>query len=66
MVSISFTQHRKDYEKMNYELEKHLREMGVIPASMLDELAGSTTNVPHTLAQDRFYDPRDENGEVLY
>lgn len=51
---------------MNYELEKHLREMGIIPASMLDELACSTTNVPHTLAQDRFYDPRDENGEVLY
>ena len=51
---------------MDYKLEQHLREMGILPASMLDELASSGTNLHHTLAKDCFNDPRDENGEVPF
>lgn len=52
---------------MNYELEKHLIDMGILPATTSEELEtsyGTLDDRDLHLAKDYFNDPRDENGEV--
>ena len=51
------------------ELEMQLRDLGVLPATMLQELeAVADTNhiYPDLLVKNYFNDPRDENGEVNF
>ena len=54
---------------MSPELEMQLRDMGVLPATMLQEL-GSVADTKHIypdlLVKNYFNDPRDENGEVNF
>ena len=67
MVSISFTQHQKDYDTMDYELEKHLREMGILPQTELEALSDMFDVRCTHLAKGYFNDPRDPiTGEVPY
>jgi hypothetical protein len=54
---------------MTPELEMQLRDMGILPATMLQELdAVSDTKhtYPDLLVKNYFNDPRDANGEVPY
>lgn len=51
---------------MSPELEKHLKEMGVIAASPLEELDTVADFRLEVLAKGYFNDPRDGNGEVPY
>ena len=54
---------------MSPELEMQLRDMGVLPATMLQEL-GSVADTKHIypdlLVKNYFNDPRDENGGVPF
>jgi hypothetical protein len=54
---------------MTPELEMQLRDMGILPATMLQELdaVADTKHVyPDLLVKNYFNDPRDANGEVPY
>lgn len=51
---------------MNLELERHLKEMGILSNSFLEELVRCTDNRYVTLAKGYFNDPRGENGEVNF
>jgi hypothetical protein len=52
---------------MDYELEKHLRDMGVLPSNTYDELAVKSYSPCPTLAKGYFNDPRDPiTGEVPF
>lgn len=52
---------------MEYALEQHLREIGILPQTTFDELEGPDPDLHHThLAKGYFNDPRDENGEVPF
>ena len=67
MVVISFTQRLKGYNTMDYQLEKHLREMGILPTTTIDELMDSVPNVYQPFIKDCFNDPRDPiTGEVPF
>mgnify|MGYP000573740725 FL=1 len=51
------------------ELEMQLRDLGVLPATMLQELGAvaDTKHIyPDLLVKNYFNDPRDENGEVNF
>ena len=51
------------------ELEMQLRDLGVLPATMLQELEAVADNkyiYPDLLVKNYFNDPRDENGEVNF
>ena len=51
------------------ELEMQLRDLGVLPATMLQELEAVADNkyiYPDLLVKNYFNDPRDENGEVSF
>jgi hypothetical protein len=54
---------------MTPELEMQLRDMGILPATMLQELdaVADTKHIyPDLLVKNYFNDPRDANGEVPY
>jgi hypothetical protein len=54
---------------MTLELEMQLRDMGILPATMLGELqaVADTKHVyPDMLDKNYFNDPRDANGEVPF
>jgi len=52
---------------MDHALEKHLREIGILPQTTFDEPEGPYLDIRHTyLAKGYFNDPRDENGEVPF
>ena len=54
---------------MTPELEMQLRDMGILPATMLQELdtVANTKHVyPDLLVKNYFNDPRDANGEVPF
>tara|TARA_R110000824_G_scaffold173105_2_gene351138 strand:- start:1168 stop:1326 length:159 start_codon:yes stop_codon:yes gene_type:complete len=52
---------------MDYQLEKHLREMGILPTTTIDELMDSVPNVYQPFIKDCFIDPRDPmTGEVPF
>ena len=54
---------------MSPELEMQLRDLGVLPATMLQELGAvaDTKHIyPDLLVKNYFNDPRDENGEVNF
>ena len=53
---------------MDYALEKHLREIGILPLTTFDELEGPETDLRLThLAKGYFNDPRDAvTGEVHF
>lgn len=51
---------------MNYELEKHLRELGILPQTESEALSDMLDVRYAHLAKDYFNDPRDGNGEVPY
>ena len=54
---------------MSPELEMQLRELGVLPATMLQELGAvaDTKHIyPDLLVKNYFNDPRDENGKVNF
>jgi len=56
-------------KKMSLELERQLIEMGIIPASPLEELGTvcqSLENHRVHMTKGYFNDPRDENGEVPF
>lgn len=51
------------------ELEMQLRDLGVLPETMLQELEAVADNkhiYPDLLDKNYFDDPRDENGEVPF
>ena len=51
------------------ELEMQLRDLGVLPATMLQELEAVADNkyiYPDLLVKNYFNDPRDENGGVPF
>tara|TARA_B110000503_G_scaffold35873_1_gene58607 strand:+ start:308 stop:478 length:171 start_codon:yes stop_codon:yes gene_type:complete len=51
------------------ELEMQLRDMGVLPATMLQELGAvaDTKHIyPDLLVKNYFNDPRNENGEINF
>lgn len=53
---------------MDYELEKHLIEIGVLPRGFFDDVE-DTTDCQHDaryLPKDYFDDPRDATGEVPF
>ena len=52
---------------MTHELEQHLIDMGILPATTLEALEDNTATLSDRdlhFAKDYFNDPRDENGEV--
>jgi len=54
---------------MSIEIEMHLREMGILPANIFDEMEQVSQSLQdHRMRMSKgFYDdPRDENGEVPY
>tara|TARA_R110000803_G_scaffold41386_1_gene88981 strand:+ start:783 stop:947 length:165 start_codon:yes stop_codon:yes gene_type:complete len=54
---------------MTQEMEQQLRDMGILPATMLQELeaVADTHHVyPDMLDKSYFNDPRDENGDVPF
>jgi len=54
---------------MNYAIEQHLIEMGILPATTLEALEtsyGTLDDRDLHLAKGYFNDPRDENGEVNF
>ena len=54
---------------MSIEIERHLREMGILPANIFDEMEQVSQSLQdHRMRMRKgFYDdPRDENGEVPY
>ena len=54
---------------MSPELEMQLRDLGVLPATMLQELetVADTKHIyPDLLVKNYFNDPRDANGEVPF
>ena len=54
---------------MTLEFEMQLRDMGVLPATMLGELqaVADTKHIyPDMLVKNYFNDPRDANGEVPF
>ena len=51
---------------MTPQMERHLMEMGVIPATPLEDLSTVVDYSTPTLTKNHFNDPRDENGEVPY
>ena len=64
-----FTQHPQGDKTMTLELEMQLRDMGILPATMLGELqaVADTKHIyPDMLVKNYFNDPRDENGEVPF
>ena len=51
------------------ELEMQLRDLGVLPETMLQELEAVADNkyiYPDQFVKNYFNDPRDENGEVSF
>ena len=54
---------------MTLELEMQLRDMGILPATMLQEIetvADNKHTYPDLLVKNYFNDPRDANGEVPF
>ena len=54
---------------MTLELEMQLRDMGILPATMLQELEAVAENkyiYPDRFVKNYFNYPRDENGEVPF
>ena len=54
---------------MTLELEMQLRDIGILPATMLQELEAVADNkyiYPDLFVKNYFNDPRDENGEVPF
>ena len=54
---------------MSIEIEMHLREMGILPANIFDEMEQVSQSLQdHRMRMSKgFYDdPRNENGEVPY
>ena len=51
---------------MSPTLEQHLIEMGVIPATPLEEMEQVVDPRLECLAKGYYNDPRDENGEVNF
>ena len=54
---------------MSLQIEMHLREMGILPANIFDEMEQVSQSLQdHRMRMSKgFYDdPRDENGEVPY
>jgi hypothetical protein len=54
---------------MSIEIEMHLREMGILPANIFDEMEQVSQSLQdHRMRMSKgFYDdPRDGNGEVLF
>lgn len=52
---------------MDYELEKHLRDMGLLPKTLMEHLEDDLHNVYYTLAKGYFDDPRDKiTGDVPF
>lgn len=50
---------------MDYTLEKHLREIGILPENFFDELDPIPTH-KGPMPKNHFDDPRDENGDVPF
>ena len=54
---------------MDFQLEKHLRELGIMPLTDFDEIEAVSQSLEQHLrhmAKGYFNDPRDENGEVPF
>lgn len=51
---------------MSPALERQLIEMGVIPATPLDEMEKAVDSRLEYMAKGYYNDPRDENGEVTF
>ena len=51
---------------MSPALERQLIEMGVIPATPLEEMEQAIDSRPDYMAKGYYNDPRDENGEVPF
>ena len=54
---------------MTLQIEMHLREMGILPANIFDEMEQVSQSLQdHRMRMSKgFYDdPRNENGEVLF
>jgi hypothetical protein len=54
---------------MSLQIEMHLREMGILPANIFDEMEQVSQSLQdHRMRMSKgFYDdPRNENGEVPY
>ena len=52
---------------MTLQMERNLREMGILPATLLEDLSDKLYRSCPTLTKGYFNDPRDENtGEVPY
>jgi hypothetical protein len=58
-----------EFNTMSLQIEMHLREMGILPANIFDEMEQVSQSLQdHRMRMSKgFYDdPRDENGEVPY
>jgi len=54
---------------MTLELEMQLRDIGILPATMVQELeavTGTKHTYPDLLVKNYFNDPRDANGKVPF
>jgi len=53
---------------MSYDIEKHLIEMGILPATTMDELEAQAVDlqISATMQRGYFDDPMDANGEVPF
>jgi hypothetical protein len=51
---------------VNLELERHLKEMGILSNSFIEGLDGVSNQRYVVLTKGHFNDPRDENGEVNF
>lgn len=62
---ISFTQPRRENE-MNITLEQHMRDMGLMEPTQIEEVAAVTDTRHVYLEKGYFNDPRNENGDVPF
>lgn len=65
MDRTSFTQPRRENE-MNITLEQHLRDMGLMEPTQIEEVAAVADTRHIYLEKGYFNDPRNENGEVNF